>query len=263
MNMPDNEVDELFRSQLSNLDVAPSSKVWRGINKEIAFSERKRRIPFLGIAASILLITAAAAVLILKTISLADKHPIATNKPIPRPIGKPLSPPPTFVKDGSPSILFAASGTAHHHNPSALSYKRSVKSKLITGTTTKAIQAVVPELASGNTHSAETNDETYRGNPVVPDVNTQIIVKSNTEANSTPKENPSIIASNQPPTAPLKNEPARPRHKIRNIGDFLNVVIAKVDKRKDKVIEFTDTDDDEEANVTGVNLGIIKIKRDK
>jgi hypothetical protein len=41
----------------------------------------------------------------------------------------------------------------------------------------------------------------------------------------------------------------------------LNVVIAAVDKRKDKVIEFSNTDGDE-SSITGINLGIIKIKKE-
>jgi hypothetical protein len=50
------------------------------------------------------------------------------------------------------------------------------------------------------------------------------------------------------------------KRRIRSLGDLINVVVSKVDKRKDKIIEFSNTDDDE-ATITGVNLGIIKIKK--
>ncbi len=56
------------------------------------------------------------------------------------------------------------------------------------------------------------------------------------------------------------NTPVK-KHRVRTFGDMLNVVIAAVDKRKDKVIEFSNTDGDE-SSITGINLGIIKIKKE-
>jgi hypothetical protein len=54
--------------------------------------------------------------------------------------------------------------------------------------------------------------------------------------------------------------PVRTRPGIHSLGDLVNVLVAKVDKRKDKIIEFT-ADDDGESTVTGLNLGIIKLKK--
>jgi len=49
---------------------------------------------------------------------------------------------------------------------------------------------------------------------------------------------------------------------IHNLGGLVNALISKVDKRQDKLIEFSDSDDDDaNSSLTGVNLGIIKIKR--
>jgi hypothetical protein len=50
------------------------------------------------------------------------------------------------------------------------------------------------------------------------------------------------------------------KHGIRNFGDIVNLVVAKVDKRKDKVIEFSD-DDEDGSSITGINLGVIKVKK--
>lgn len=46
--------------------------------------------------------------------------------------------------------------------------------------------------------------------------------------------------------------------KIRSVGSLLNFVIAKVDKREDKFIEFKDGN--EGSEVSGINLGLVKIK---
>ncbi|MDP3468793.1 MAG: hypothetical protein Q8S11_10695 [Daejeonella sp.] len=53
----------------------------------------------------------------------------------------------------------------------------------------------------------------------------------------------------------------RSQRKIRSIGSLVNFVIAKVDKREDKLIEFKDSD--EGSEVSGINLGLVKIKSRK
>jgi hypothetical protein len=49
--------------------------------------------------------------------------------------------------------------------------------------------------------------------------------------------------------------------KIRSIASLVNFVIAKVDKREDKLIEFKDGA--EGSEVSGINLGLVKIKSRK
>lgn len=49
--------------------------------------------------------------------------------------------------------------------------------------------------------------------------------------------------------------------KIRSIGGLVNFVISKVDKRDDKLIEFIDGA--EGSEVSGINLGLVKIKSRK
>lgn len=50
----------------------------------------------------------------------------------------------------------------------------------------------------------------------------------------------------------------RGQAKIRSVGSLLNFVISKVDKREDKLIEFKDGN--EGSEVSGINLGLVKIK---
>lgn len=46
--------------------------------------------------------------------------------------------------------------------------------------------------------------------------------------------------------------------RIRSVGSLINFVISKVDRREDKIIEFKDGD--EGSEVSGINLGLIKLK---
>lgn len=88
-----------------------------------------------------------------------------------------------------------------------------------------------------------------------------------------------VVANNVTPKADASANPAKAiamnpqgtkaqevvkKKKIHSLGDLLNVVIAKVDKRDNKIIQFgggSDDDDDDLLNVTSVNLGPIKVKK--
>jgi hypothetical protein len=54
---------------------------------------------------------------------------------------------------------------------------------------------------------------------------------------------------------------AKKKRRMNTFGDMMNAVIAKIDKRQNKFIEFSNTDGDE-ATITSVNLGIVKIKKE-
>ena len=49
--------------------------------------------------------------------------------------------------------------------------------------------------------------------------------------------------------------------RIKSVGDLVNFVIAKVDQRDDKIIEMSQND--EGTSISGINLGVLKIKAEK
>ena len=94
--------------------------------------------------------------------------------------------------------------------------------------------------------------------PVVPGPETPLVTKTTTENVGQTKAAPQVTA--QLPATDQATKPAK-RRGIHNFGDLVNIVVAKVDKRKDKAIQFTDSDDDE-STVTAVNIGPVKINKD-
>ena len=94
---------------------------------------------------------------------------------------------------------------------------------------------------------------------VVPDNSTPLTNKQAPEQVQAYSAQPQIAAL---PVVAINKDTvtARTRHGVHSFGDLVNVLVAKVDKRRDKVIEFS-PDDDGESHVTGINLGIIKIKK--
>ena len=98
-------------------------------------------------------------------------------------------------------------------------------------------------------------------------INPELIVKEVPEPIEQPvneklNDKPVLAAAQLPVADEPVAETVKPKHKIKTFGDLVNVVVRKIDKRKDKLIEFTDVDDDE-STITGINLGVLKIKKEK
>jgi pectate lyase len=48
--------------------------------------------------------------------------------------------------------------------------------------------------------------------------------------------------------------------KIKSVGDLVNFVVAKVDKREEKIIKVSKTDEGDNQ-ITGINLGLFKFRK--
>lgn len=55
-----------------------------------------------------------------------------------------------------------------------------------------------------------------------------------------------------------ETEIATEKKGIRNVGDLVNFVVEKIDKRDKKLIRFN-TDDDDNSSIVGINLGFVRL----
>ncbi|WP_114936243.1 hypothetical protein [Mucilaginibacter endophyticus] len=264
MDMQDKELDRLFQRKLDDLEIQPSALVWQDINTELNADKRKRiLLPLLSAAAGVILLITAGILFIPKQpIKHSDQHhptEIAkTHEPIKQPVAPKVEPvaPPTPTQNKVPANPVIAS-------TNSIAQTRKIKSK-------KNLTQAIPEPTTAAPlpviiHEAEPlfASDPAAGYHVVkttaPDTTTKISPTA-TLINSE-KTQPVLIAQTPVPSAPATAKPVK-KHRIRSLGDVFNVVIAAVDKRKDKVIEFSNTDEDD-ATITGLNLGFIKVKKDK
>ena len=264
--MQDDEIDDLFRSKLDGFEMKPSANVWHGVTAELQPLKNKGvLVSFLSIAASILVLITAGILFIPQKGGVIIKHSDSTRA----------------TKTHSADSLVAKA----NNNPA--------KNALIV--TTIGNNALIPINKVGSNNKAGTTKVIQGENIVVTEkketavrpveqseiasvtlkTNSKDVVLPGNETKRVPKQpieettmgfatKPLLVADQMP----AQNEPEvgpelKPKHKIHTLGDLINVVVAKVDKRKDKVIEFTTRDDEDEATVTGVNLGIIKFKKEK
>ena len=246
MKMQDKEFDDLFRSKLDNFETEPSVQVWTNIDAELDGNERKKRFfAVLRIAASIIVLVTAGLLFIPKKGNVNSIHHAknyAKNQAAPIAV-KPTEK--AAKDDRTVDIQALVNHIARLHHVKKIKIAAAQKDPNVQVIAKVDEQPVLASISQK------------------PDVVTQpatemlLTVKNpNTDEIAQLKSNP---VSLQAPAAKQVILPVK-KHGIHNMGDLVNLVIAKVDKRKDKVIEFTDTDDDE-STITGIHIGGIKFKK--
>lgn len=258
--MQDKEFDSLFRSKLENFEAAPTSQVWDGIVEDLGGKRRYAvLLPWLSIAASLLVLVAAGVLFIPQktTVKSSVSHGIAKT-PVP----------PQTVKH-DPAVP-QQQGIAQTPTVAPAPVNRMAQAKPVKTNTETAVTSTAPETLPANVNAAQPHEQQIIAavqpkeviSPEAPGLQTQIAPQTaDIPVAATIKP---VIAAAMPNIADKQSiAAARPKHKAHGIGGFLNTVIAAVDKRKDKIIEFTESDDDDGSNLTAVNLGILKFKKDK
>lgn len=253
MDMQDKEFDTLFRSKLENFEAAPTSQVWNGIVDGLGGKRRYAvLLPWLSIAASVLVLVAAGILFIPQKTTVNPKHPVAATK-------LPVVIRPDSVKPQRPEII----QTPAPATVNRIAQTKPAKTKVETiakDVEPVAVPATATQPQEQQIIAAVQPKEVI--SPETPGLQTQIAPQTaDMPAATTIKP---VIAAAMPNIADKQSiASARPKRKAHGIGGFLNTVIAAVDKRKDKIIEFTESDDDDASNITAVNLGILKFKKDK
>ncbi len=251
--MQDKDFDKLFSSKLDGLEIEPSAKVWKGIDGELNGNKRKHLIPFLSIAASIIVLIAAGVLFIPKK-QTAVKSPFKNNVAV---VKQSTVDPAVPVKaqpvTASKATMVAIVKHVHAvHSTKTISNIETEKEGLEAENNNPAPTSTTQVLAA-----VEPSKSDIKQTSVIDSSKTLASIKPVTQQPASPVAVAAVIppSENIPLVNPVK------KHKIRGIGDLLNVAIAAVDKRKDKIIVFADNDGDGTV-VTGVNLGIFKIKKE-
>lgn len=258
--MQDKDIDHLFSTGLEHLEVEPTPKVWDSIVVELDHKKKSSSLmPLIRIAASVTIFLAAGLFFLLKNYKLPIDQPkddLVKNRPVIDPV-KP-------VMDQTKALVIKES-----LKPAITPVQKHSLSRIVNDadnysyrlTAVAQTQEVIAEQKHGYARedqqllAAVTTTQVVVDHPVVPDE--QLNIKGNiTETDGV--KTPVTVAGVDLPAA----KPQAKKHGIRSLGDLINVVVARVDKRENKIIEFTNTTDDE-AELTGLNLGIVRVKKIK
>jgi hypothetical protein len=251
MDMQDKEIDQLFRSEFDNFEVEPSAAVWGNVTVQL---DKKKRLlkTYLSVAASLLVLLSGGLYFVSQINDNTNKSVQVAVVKNDKSVKEVIAPETASPKITQPQVEKAI---ASNKTVSRKQKIKRVKQQAVLPVTPVLVLAEPDQqLAQASHRSAEAIKF------VVPDKATPILEKTDAPEDMPFKTN--TLAA-QPVTAAktMAVAPAK-KHRIRNLGDLINVVVSKVDKRKDKLIEFSSTKDEDESIISGLNLGFIKIKKE-
>lgn len=244
--MQDKDFDRLFKDRFEAFEVEPSDSVWQKITREVDKPVQKKKktfTPYWMAAASVVLLTSA--VLWLnkpeEVIKLQGKLQEQVMMKQTKVTALDTQDDKSQVIDEPASKVIMA---AQPEKTKYLVSHKEVKSKI-----TQANKTVLPEKTNPE---APANEEVFvAAQKVSIDVlNQQKPTTNQGDLVVMAKVDESEIEE------PGEIEATSPR--IKSVGGLVNFVIAQVDRRDDKIIEFRDGE--EGSTVSGINIGPLKFK---
>ncbi|WP_448700137.1 hypothetical protein ACFGVR_23470 [Mucilaginibacter sp. AW1-3] len=252
--MSDKELDQLFNAELTDLEVAPSAELWGKIVPEIPGSSKTRSglAPMLSIAATLVILLTAGLLFMPRTQKLAlhgnhdpqqtitEAVAAVTEQPQDTEEVPDITGEQPVTEQPQTAVAVKSAKTDY-----AINKGKQGTPEIVNPIDSMPALTLIKPVNIGKPDKQDNNNNLIK--PVTP-------VTNSIAVNVAPKTDP--LATKTTETVKKK--------KIHSLGDLLNVVIAKVDKRDNKIIQFGsggDDDDDDLLNVTGVNLGPIKVKK--
>lgn len=238
--MQDKEFDQLFKDRFEGAEIQPSSNLWGNIEKELA-PKKTRKFPVYWAAAAVVVVATTVGLLSQKTekLQLKGTSSVSTIEVAKTPevtaVGTVVTEQITADPEGTPLVL--------------------------------APKVKLENLVLKNKQTAmQPNRELKRQQINTPDV--APVVKEQIKPVVVPPVDIVIAKVDPPEVEKQDNEitetEGRERRGIRNVGDVINFVVDKLDKREKKIIQFR-TDDDDNSSLIAVNIGILQFnpKRNK
>jgi len=259
--MQDREFDDVFRNKLDGFEAEPSAKVWMGIDATLDEKSRKKAImPWLSIAASIIVLLSAGILFIPKKTSTQHHGEGIVKTPPVHAIAQPKQETP--IKE--PALQTQIAVVPATAKPVIRHTKKIEKTVAPAEKPTEQIaKTEIAKPVEQPILAAVSQKQQQVTQPVVPDSGTPLTVKETANYNMPDLQTkPALIARQQTPVTKPTATASPKKRGIHNFGDLVNLVVAKVDKRKDKALQFTD-DDEDESTLTAVNIGPVKIKREE
>jgi len=241
----DKDFDQLFKNTFEDAEITPSRDLWSSIESEIK-PKKKRIIPIYWLAAAAVLLIATIGVLIYQQQDVKSKQFANNIKP------KGIKPviETQIVNDSTKNVTIPAEKVGQ-----------------VLPVASKPVEAIVKTTVKINAkpvenHKIITAPEMQKQETVIARVEEpkQDIKSKIEEAILQPKQE-TVIAMVETSKADLENDTDQNKG-IRNVGDVVNLIVNKVDKRKDKFIQFRTDDDD--SSISSINIGPFKFgKRNK
>lgn len=245
----DKDFDQLFKDAFADAEVTPSRDLWHNIEGEIA-PKKKRIIPVYWLSAAAILLIATIGILVYQQQDGSKSGKQLASNTVERTKSVVLTP---VVKDSAKVVIEPVENTAPilPVNPKPANILVKTKLKQAVKPVEKLHIVTAPEMQKQETVITQVEEPKK-------DIKTKI-----EEAILQPKEE--IVTAANLSTVKVDdpiNDNEQSNKGIRNVGDVVNLIVNKMDKRRDKLIQFRTDDDD--SSLSSINIGPFKIgKRNK
>ena len=244
----DKDFDQLFKDTFADAEVTPSRDLWSNIESEIA-PKKKRIIPIYWLSAAAILLVATIGILIYQQQNTTHQGKQLANNVIEK----------TKPEVKQPIAQDTAVTTVESIEPVL-----PVRPKAVNAIAKTKVKKEIKATGLKETHSVIAAPEMQKQEAVIAkieepkkDLKTKI-----EEAILQPKEETVTAAVATPvKTDEPVNDNEQSNKGIRNVGDVVNLIVNKMDKRKDKLIQFRTDDDD--SSLSSINIGPFKFGKRK
>lgn len=245
-HIPDRQFDKLFKDKFAEAEIEPSADLWANIEKQLA-PKKKRVIPIYWMAAASVAIAISAMLVFSKKeviklqggqeTAIVVKPAIVRSQTV---VETQLASIPLKANDAQKTKVSFASKTANVKD-------KSTNNKLVESNLENTFIAMQP---INENNRLPIKQQEVKPLDVVPIK--EVVI-----------DYPTMIAKVEVPQSiedNAINENTAPRKGIRNVGDLVNYVVDKVDKRDKKLLRFN-TDDDDNSSLIGINIGFLKLNK--
>lgn len=238
--MEDKDFDQLFKDQLADAEITPAANLWGKIEQELE-PKKKTILPAYWMAAAVAVAVVSIGLLMPKT----EKIQLRGSADF---VASTMTATDVVPKTQQPAI---ANVVTEESDSKEKSTPLVIAPRLTEEDVKRDFAAMQPIAKEAHPVTIDA--------PVVQSTLAQLKEPSITPVNEMMIASADITNANQ-----TIAEPEQVEHKgIRNVGDLVNMVVNKVDKRDKKLIQFN-TDEDDNSSLIGINLGFLKFnKRDK
>lgn len=258
----DKNLDKLFQQHFEDIQIEPSKQVWDEISKTLDRKKTKEK------SSPILWMAAASIVLLLSTTLWFMKAPEQELKPSsPLVVNESPEEPPVYESEAVEPIQKSRQNIVKLINAQSIITVSDSKDNYTEHLTPISVESPKVEQKPTEVEIVNTNiivsNTTKR--PVIeqPKQIVKVPALYSGDQSSLDLSRPDLtsLAENNDRSSDDDYDFNARNRKVKGVGGLVNFVISKVDKREDKLIEFKESD--EGTEISGINLGVLKIKSKK
>lgn len=251
----DKELDKLFRQRFDEFEVEPSDAVWGKISDQLNDQKvGKKSYSSLWMAAAGIILVLSAALWLFRPVEVIKLQGVAQIKEESNQAAPAHEPAKEIINiapdsDSDPKLAAAVADT-----------KAPEKNTDMPNVQIKVQEDIQPQLAKEVVTIAVNKDKApliqeSKPKPVIPQADSfDKVVEGDVYAQS-------LVKSDITEQIQAETTVSTGQRKVKGIGGLVNFIIAKVDHREDKIIEFKDGD--EGTELAGLNLGLVKFRSRK